>query len=492
MNIGFDYAKYLKEQTQFIMERVESFDNKLYLEFGGKLFSDFHAARVLPGFDVNAKVKLLTQLKDKIEIIICVYAGDIEKNKIRADYGISYDLDVMRLIDDLRGLELDINSVVITRYQEQPSAKIFIEKLKRRGIKTYKHKFTEGYPTDIDLIVSKNGYGANPYIETTKPLVVVAAPGPGSGKLATCLSQLYHENKRNIKAGYSKFETFPIWNLPLNHPVNTAYESATVDLKDVNQIDSFHLEAYNKTTVNYNRDIEAFPVLKRILERITGEASIYKSPTDMGVNRAGFCITDDDVVRAAAKQEVIRRYFQSYCEYKKGLIDLETAQRAELIMERLDLVPEERRVVVPAREEACSGIGAALEMHDGRIVTASGPHLIKASAALILNAIKILADIPDELDLISPSILETIISLKVNILNDKNSQLNIEEVLIALSISSNTQPISKKAYDKLIELKHCELHCTVILNKADESMLRRLGINFTCDAQFATKDLFYI
>ena len=317
MKIGFDHEKYLTEQTQYILERVDN-NHKLYLEFGGKLFTDHHAARVLPGFDVNAKVKLLTQLKDNLEIIICVYAGDIEKNKIRADYGITYDMDVMRLIDDLRGLGLNINSVVITRYQEQPSATKFIEKLKRRGIKTYTHKFTKGYPTDVEMIVSKDGYGANPFIETTKPLVVVTAPGPGSGKLATCLSQLYHESRNGVQAGYSKFETFPIWNLPLKHPVNIAYESATVDLKDVNQIDSFHLEAYDETVVNYNRDIEVFPVLKRILEKITGEESIYKSPTDMGVNQAGFSITDDEVVRAAAKQEIIRRYFQSLCEYKKG------------------------------------------------------------------------------------------------------------------------------------------------------------------------------
>jgi len=491
MKIGFDHEKYLKEQTQSIIERVDN-NNKLYLEFGGKLFSDHHAARVLPGFDVNAKVKLLTQLKDKLEIIICVYAGDIEKNKIRADYGITYDMDVMRLIDDLRGLDLDINSVVITRYAEQPSANKFVEKLKRRGIKTYKHKFTKGYPTDVDMIVSKEGYGANPYIKTTKPLVVVTAPGPGSGKLATCLSQLYHENKRNIKAGYSKFETFPIWNLPLKHPVNIAYESATVDLKDVNQIDSYHLEAYNETVVNYNRDLEVFPILKRILERITGEESIYKSPTDMGVNQAGFGITDDDVVRNAAKQEIIRRYFQSLCEYKKGHFDLETAQRAELIMKSLELKPEERRVVVSAREKAGTAIGSAIELHDGSIVTAKGSHLINASAALILNAVKVLSGIPDELDLISPSILETIIALKSDVLNSKNSELNIEEVLIALSISSNTNPTSKKAYEKLFELRNCEVHCTVILSQADESMFRRLGIIFTCDAQFATKDLFYI
>ncbi len=491
MKIGFDHQKYLKEQTQYILERVDN-NHKLYLEFGGKLFADYHAARVLPGFDANAKVKLLGQLKEKLEIIICVYAGDIEKNKIRADYGITYEMDVMRLIDDLRGLGLDINSVVITRYQEQPAAAKFIEKLKRRDIKTYTHKSTKGYPTDVEMIVSKDGYGANPFIETTKPLVVVTGPGPGSGKLATCLSQLYHENKNGVQAGYSKFETFPIWNLPLNHPVNIAYESATVDLKDVNQIDSFHLETYCETVVNYNRDIEVFPVLKRILEKITGKESIYKSPTDMGVNQAGFSITDDEVVQTAAKQEIIRRYFQSLCEYKKGHFDLETAQRAELIMKSLNLLPEERNVVVPARKKAGDGIGSAIELHDGTIVTAKGSQLINPSAALILNAIKVLSGIPDELDLISPSILQNIIALKSDVLSSKNSQLNIEEVLIALTISSNTNPTSKIAYEKLFELRACEVHCTVIMSQADESMFRRLGINFTSDAQFATADLFYI
>jgi len=490
MKVGFDYAKYLEEQTHYILERVGNY-KKLYLEFGGKLFSDYHASRVLPGFDVNAKVKLLTQLKDKTEIIVCVYAGDIEKNKIRADYGITYDMDVMRLIDDLRRLELDINSVVITRYEQQPAAKIFIEKLKRRGIKTYAHKFTKGYPTDIDTIVSSQGYGANPYIKTTKPLVVITAPGPGSGKLATCLSQLYHENKRGVKAGYSKFETFPIWNIPLNHPVNTAYESATVDLKDVNQIDSYHLEEYGETSINYNRDLEAFPLLKRILEKIRGEKSEFNSPTDMGVNRAGFCITDDEVVREAAKQEVIRRYFLSYTDYKKGNIDLETAQRAELIMKRLNLEPTQRSVVMPARERATGGIGSALQLTCGRIVTARGSSLMNNSAALILNAIKVLADIPDEVNIISPAILQNIVSLKGDVFSSNNSQLNIEEVLIALSISTNTKPLAKKAYDKLTELKYCEVHCTVIISQADEGMLRNLGINFTCDAEYANKNLFY-
>ena len=407
MKIGFEHEKYISQQTKYILERVDKFNNKLYLEFGGKLFYDFHAARVLPGFDANAKVKLLSKLKDKAEIIICVYAGDIERNKVRADFGITYDMDVMMLIDDLRSWDLDVNCVVITRYSGQPAATIFKKKLERRGVKTYTHQYTKGYPTNIDMIVSDEGYGANVYIETTKPLVVVTAPGPGSGKLATCLSQLYHENRRGIKAGYSKFETFPIWNLPLKHPVNVAYEAATADLKDVNMIDSFHLEAYGTIVVNYNRDLEVFPVLRRILEKITGVESIYKSPTDMGVNRAGFGIIDDDAVKEAAKQEVIRRYFRSFCEYKKGLTDLDTAQRVELIMEGLNIKPEDREVVIPARIAAENAkkkvyqmenhIGTAIMLKNGIIVTGKNSNLMNASSSAVLNTIKTLGNIADEI-----------------------------------------------------------------------------------------------
>ena len=351
MKIGFDHNKYLEEQSKFIEERVNNYD-KLYLEFGGKLMFDLHAKRVLPGFDENAKIKVLSKLKDKVEVIICVYAGDIERNKIRGDFGITYDMEVFRLIDDLRAHELQVNSVVITRYEERPSTALFITKLERRGIKVYKHMATKGYPTDIDAIVSDDGYGKNPYIETERPIVVVTAPGPGSGKLATCLGQLYHEYKRGKSAGYSKFETFPVWNLPLKHPLNIAYEAATIDLADVNMIDPFHLETYGETTINYNRDIEAFLLLKRIIEKITGKESVYKSPTDMGVNRVGFGIIDDEVVQEASKQEIIRRYFNAGCEYKKGYIDYPTFQRAELIMRNLNLTEENRKCVAAARQKA--------------------------------------------------------------------------------------------------------------------------------------------
>jgi uncharacterized protein (UPF0371 family) len=500
--VGFDNEKYLNEQSKCILERVNQFENKLYLEFGGKLFTDFHASRVLPGFKPDVKVRLLHKLREKAEIIICVYAGDIERRKIRADYGITYDMDVLRLIDDLRGWDLDVNSVVITRYSEQPTAKIFKNKLERRGIKTYTHSFTKGYPTDVKTIVSDEGYGANPYIKTKKPLVIVTAPGPGSGKLATCLSQLYHEHKNGINAGYSKFETFPIWNLPLKHPVNIAYESATADLKDVNMIDSFHLEAYNESTVNYNRDIEVFPVLKRILEKITGTDSIYKSPTDMGVNMAGYGIVDDDSVKEAAKQEIIRRYFKYYCEYKKGYVELDTAQRAELIMEELELTPFDRSVVAPAREALkvlrdrdtkkipilC---GAAIELKNGKIITGKSSTLMSSTASVILNSIKELANIADEIHLLSPIILNSIIELKDKTLDSRNTSLNLEEILIALSISATTNHTSEMAMNKLSELHCCEMHTTSILPMSDEAILRKLGINVTCDSEFAGENVFF-
>ena len=390
MKIGFDHVKYLEEQSKYILERVNNYD-KLYLEFGGKLLFDLHAKRVLPGFDENAKIKLLHKLRDKAEIIICVYAGDIERNKIRGDFGITYDIDVLRLIDDLRSYDLDVNSVVITRYSGQPAASIFINKLERRGIKVYKHSKTKGYPTDVDTIVSDEGYGKNPYIETTKPIVVVTAPGPGSGKLATCLSQLYHEYKNGKVAGYSKFETFPVWNVPLKHPLNIAYEAATADLKDVNMIDSFHFDYYNKVAINYNRDIESFPVLKRIIEKISGEESEYKSPTDMGVNRVGFGIIDDEVVKEASKAEIIRRYFKTACEYKKGDVDKETFERVSLIMNELSLKEEDRKVVVKAREKAKkvkeqkdtneTVRAIALETEDGNIFTGKATEIMDETSA---------------------------------------------------------------------------------------------------------------
>ena len=396
MKAGFDAKKYLEEQSKYILERVNHYD-KLYLEFGGKLLGDYHAKRVLPGFDEDAKIKLLHNLKDKVEIIICVYAGDIERNKIRGDFGITYDMDVMRLIDDLRKWELEVNSVVITRYEHQPAAQIFINKLELRGIKVYQHQATKGYPLDVNTIVSEEGYGKNPYIETNKPIVVVTAPGPGSGKLATCLSQLYHESIRGRVAGYSKFETFPVWNVPLKHPLNIAYEAATADLKDVNMIDSFHMDAYGLVAVNYNRDIEAYPLLKRIIEKITGKEAIYKSPTDMGVNRVGFGIIDDDVVREASRQEVIRRYFKTGCEYKKGYVDKATFDRVQLIMEELGLQPGDRKVVAPAYQAAeemerrlaqegqsdknhvCSAV--AIELEDGTMVTGKSSDLMTATSA---------------------------------------------------------------------------------------------------------------
>ena len=499
MKIGFDHVKYLEEQSKYILERVNNYD-KLYLEFGGKLMFDKHAARVLPGFDENAKIKLLHKLREKVEVVICVYAGDIERNKIRGDFGITYDMDVLRLIDDLRTYDLDVNSVVITRFNDQPATTVFINKLERRGIKVYKHRATKGYPTDVDTIVSDEGYGKNPYIETTKPIVVVTAPGPGSGKLATCLSQLYHEFKRGNEAGYSKFETFPVWNVPLKHPLNIAYEAATVDLKDVNMIDSFHMDAYGEIAVNYNRDIESFPVLKRIIEKITGKESVYKSPTDMGVNRVGFGIIDDDAVKEASNQEIISRYFKTGCEYKKGYVDKETYDRAKLIMEEVNLKETDRGVVLPAREksaklklsagenEICPAV--ALELHDGTIVTGKSSSLMDAAAAATINAIKHLANIADDIFLISPVILEPIKNLKGNTLKERNVALSCQEVLMALSISAATNPTAQVAMNKLSELRGCQAHSTTILSRSDDQTFGKLGIDVTCDAEYPSANLF--
>ncbi len=499
--VGFDNERYLKEQTQAILERVERFDNKLYLEFGGKFLFDYHAARVLPGFDPNVKIRLLRQLKDKADILLCIYAGDIERRKMRADFGITYDVDALKLIDDLRDWGIDITAVVITRFDNQPAATIFKNKLERRNIKVYTHRFTKGYPTDADLIVSDEGYGANEYIKTKNPLVIVTGPGPGSGKLATCLSQLYHDYKRGKKSGYAKFETFPIWNLPLKHPLNVAYEVATADIRDFNLIDPFHLEAYGESAVNYNRDVEIFPVLKRILERITGSESVYKSPTDMGVNRAGLGITNDEVVKQAAKQEVIRRFFRYSCEHVMGFVDKETVQRTELIMEELNIKLEDRSVVEPARRAAREaeqkkkgdgGIfcGAALELRDGSIVTGKNSTLMHAASSLIFNAIKQLAEIPDKIHLLSPSTIESIGSLKKNILNTKTLSLNLEEALITLSISTAANPTVQIAMEKLKELHGCEVHMTHIPTPGDEIGLRKLGVNLTSEPNFSTKSLY--
>ena len=500
MKIGFDHNKYLEEQSKYILERVNNYD-KLYLEFGGKLMFDLHAKRVLPGFDENAKIKVLHKLKDKLEVIICVYAGDIERNKIRGDFGITYDMEVFRLIDDLREHELQVNSVVITRYNDQPATTLFINKLERRGIKVYKHRATKGYPTDVDVIVSDEGYGQNPYIETTKPIVVVTAPGPGSGKLATCLSQLYHEYKRGNAAGYSKFETFPVWNVPLKHPLNIAYEAATVDLQDVNMIDPFHLEKYGETAVNYNRDVEAFPLLKRIIEKITGKESVYQSPTDMGVNRVGFGIVDDEVVREASKQEIIRRYFKTGCEYKKGYVDYETFKRTRKIMDSLELKEEDRKVVGVARKKLESikssqndnvpASAIAFELPDGAMITGKASPLMDAASAAILNAVKYFAGINDEILLISPVVLEPILNLKDKTLQSKNIALNCEEILMALSICAATNPMAQVAVKKLSMLKGTQAHCTNILGKTNEQTLRKLGIDLTCDQVFPTENLYY-
>jgi uncharacterized protein (UPF0371 family) len=499
--IGFDNAKYLAEQTSAILERVKRSDDKLYLEFGGKLLFDYHAARVLPGYDPNVKMKLLRGLKGQADIILCIYAGDIERRKVRADFGITYDADALKLIDDLRDLGIDVRAVVITRFENQPSARIFKNKLERRGLRVYTHRFTKGYPTDIETIVSDEGYGANEYIETEHPLVIVTGPGPGSGKLATCLSQLYHDHKRGRKSGYAKFETFPIWNLPLKHPVNVAYEAATADIGDFNLIDPFHLEAYGKSAVNYNRDVEVFPVLERILEKITGAGAVYKSPTDMGCNAAGFGIVEDEVCREAAKQELIRRYFRYYCEYIVGFADRETVQRAELLMKELGLKPEDRRVVAPAREAAREAmekgkgnkgifVGAAIELRDGSLVTGKNSPLMHASSSLVLNAVKKLADIPDRIPLLSPGVIDSVARLKEDVMGANSVSLDLSEVLICLSINASTNPTVQMAMEKLKDLQGCEVHMTHMPTAGDEAGLRRFGINLTSDPEFASKSLF--
>ncbi|MDD3375120.1 MAG: DUF1846 domain-containing protein [Candidatus Omnitrophica bacterium] len=498
--IGFDNEKYLNEQKAAILERLSKFDNKLYLEFGGKLLFDYHASRVLPGFDPNVKMRLFKQLKDEADFILCIYAGDIERRKMRADFGITYDADAFKLIDDLRDWGIDISAVVITRYNGQPSAKIFKDKLERLKIRVYTHSFTKGYPTDVNSIVSDEGYGANEYIETKNKLVIITGPGPGSGKLATCLSQVYHEHKRGIKAGYAKFETFPIWSIPLKHPVNIAYEAATADLKDFNMIDPFHLEAHGEPTINYNRDVEAFPIIRRILEKIMGEDTVYKSPTDMGVNRAGFGIINDEVVKEAAKQEVIRRFFRCQSEHFMGLEDQETVERAELIMNELCVRPSDRNVVGPAREAAKEaerkkkgneGIfcGAAIELGDGTILTGKNTALMHAGSSLILNAVKHLSGIPDKIHLLSPAIIDSVTNFRKNILKAKSVSLDVDEVLILLSMSAATSPMAQAALEKISELEGCEVHMTHIPTPGDEAGLRRLGVNLTTDACFATKKL---
>ncbi len=499
---GFDNEHYLREQTAAILRRVEQFGNKLYLEFGGKILFDGHAARVLPGYDPNVKMRLLQGLGDKAEILLCIHAGAIERKKIRADFGITYDADAMKLIDDFREWGIDFRAVIVTRFDDQPSAILFKNKLEHRGVEVYTHRPTRGYPTDVARIVSDEGYGANPYIPTAKPLVVVTGPGPGSGKLATCLNQMYHDHKQGIRSGYAKFETFPIWNMPLNHPVNVAYEAATADLRDVNLIDPFHLDACGVTAVNYNRDVEAFPVLKRILERITGGDSVYRSPTEMGVNRAACGIRDDGIVRKAARDEVVCRYFRYASEYVMGLIDKTTVERVQRLMEVLDLRPEDRRVVEPARQAAREatqkegkgheGIhcGAAVELPDGAIITGKNSPLMHAASALVLNAVKYLADVPDAIHLLAPSVTQSIGKLKKDILNTKAVSLDLEETLIALAISTPTNPTAQLCVEKLKELRGCDVHMTHIPTPGDEAGLRRLGVHLTSDPNFSSKNLF--
>ena len=485
MKIGFDNKKYIQMQSENIMKRVKMFDNKLYLELGGKLFDDHHASRVLPGFKTDAKIEVLKSLKDKLEILFCINANDIEKNKINSNLDIPYDLDVIRLIDNLRNIGFLVNNVVITLYNNQPSADIFKKKLERMGINTYIHKYTKGYPTDIDTIVSDEGYGANPYIETTRPLVIVAAPGPGSGKLATSLSQLYHEYKRGVKAGYAKYETFPIWNLPLKHPVNVAYEAATADLKDVNMIDYFHLEAHKKTAVNYNRDLEVFPVLKRILNKITGE-DLYSSPTDMGVNMAGFAITNDEVVRDACNQEIIRRYYRSLSDYKNGRVDEDVTQRIKLLIDESNIKLEDRKVVRYALEksEKEKVPVLALELSNKKYVTGKDTNIMTCSASCIINALKVLTKIDDDIKLLSPQVLEPMLKLKKELYKTDKPLLNLEDVLLGLSICSSTNPIIEKALTKLKDLSSLEAHASNFLSKDDESALRKLGINLTTEPVF--------
>ena len=483
--IAFDNDLYIQTQSAHIRNRIEQFGGKLYLEFGGKLYDDNHASRVLPGFQPDSKLRMLLQLKDKVEMVIAINSSDIEKNKIRGDLGITYDRDVIRLIDVFRGFGLYVSSVVLTRFNDKDITRAFQARLESIGVKVYRHYDIEGYPSNIAHIVSDEGYGKNEYIETTRELVVVTAPGPGSGKLATCMSQLYHEHKRGMQAGYAKFETFPVWNLPLNHPVNLAYEAATADLSDVNMIDPFHLEAYNQTTVNYNRDVEAFPVLVAMFERILGECP-YKSPTDMGVNMVGNCIVDNAAAIEASRQEIIRRYYAALCDQKQGKTGSAEVMKLELLMKKAGVLAEDRRVVSPALEKAeKTGLpAAAMELPNGKIVTGKTSDLLGASAALLLNALKELAGLDDHLHLIAPEVIDPIQHLKVDHLGNRNPRLHTNEVLIALSISAATDPTAEKAMEQLGKLRGCQVHSSVILSQVDEQTFKRLGVNLTCQPRF--------
>ncbi len=492
LKIGFDNEKYLTLQSKQIKERISKFGGKLYLEFGGKLFDDFHAARVLPGFQPDSKIRMLMQLKEEAEIVLVINAFDIEKNKVRGDLGITYEQDTLRLIDAFRGCGLFVGSVVLTRFAGQASAIKFREKLETLGIRVFQHYTIEGYPEDIQKVISEEGYGKNDYIKTERSLVIVTAPGPGSGKMAVCLSQLYHDNLKGIKAGYAKFETFPIWNLPLNHPVNLAYEAATADLNDVNMLDPFHLDAYGETTVNYNRDVEIFPVVRAMFEKIYG-ISPYKSPTDMGVNMVGYCITNDDTCRQASKNEIIRRYFTAECDKRKGH-NVDTAiSKLKLLMTQLGIAPEDRAFAQMARDkrEATGQPAASLQLPDGRVVVGKTSKLLGASSALILNALKALAGIDKEIDLISREVIEPVQELKIKNLGNHNPRLHTNEVLIALSIAAAHDKNAKRAIDQLPLLKGCEAHSTVILTEIDAGIFRKLGMNLTCDPEYQTKKLFH-
>ena len=481
-NLAFDNEKYLQLQSQHIRQRIDQFGGKLYLEFGGKLYDDNHASRVLPGFQPDSKLRMLLQLKEQVEMVIVINAADIEKNKIRGDLGITYDRDVIRLLDIFRGFGFYVSSVVLTRYEDQPAVKAFQARLESLGVRVYHHYDIKGYPADIAHVVSDEGYGRNEYIETTRELVVVTAPGPGSGKLATCMSQLYHEHKRGMRAGYAKFETFPVWNLPLIHPVNLAYEAATADLQDVNMIDPYHLEAYGETTVNYNRDVEAFPVLVTMFEKLLGECP-YKSPTDMGVNMLGHCIVDDAAAREASGQEIIRRYYSALCEHKQGKLGDDVIRKLELLMKKAGITCEDRKVVAATLEKAeqTGAPAAAMELPNGKIITGKTSSLLGASAALLLNALKELAGQEDGLHLISPEVIDPIQHLKVDHFGNRNPRLHTDEILIALSICAATDPRAEQAMEQLSKLRGCEAHSSVILSAVDEKTFKRLGVNITCE-----------
>ena len=493
MKIGFDNDKYLAMQSEHIRERIQKFDNKLYLEFGGKLFDDYHASRVLPGFQPDSKLQMLLQLKDQAEIVIVISAEDIVSSKIRGDYGITYDLDVLRLIDAFQGVGLYVGSVCVTKYTAAPEVEAFEKRLNDLGIRTFRHYKIAGYPNDVAHIVSDEGYGRNDYIETERPLVVITAPGPGSGKMATCLSQLYHEYKRGVKAGYAKFETFPIWNIPLKHPVNLAYEAATADLNDVNMIDPFHLQAYGETTVNYNRDVEVFPVLAAMFEKITGSCP-YKSPTDMGVNMAGKCIYDDQAVQEAARQEIVRRYYDARCELRQGKGSEQTVYKLELLMQQAGITPEIRKVAAAANQvaEQTGEPAMAIELPDGSMITGKTSELMGCSAAALLNALKALSDLGGHgVHLIAQSAIEPIQTVKVKYLGSNNPRLHSDEVLIALAASANLDPKAQAALHSLAALNGCQAHCSVILSPPDESTYKKLGLQLTCEPQYQTNNLYH-